>query len=346
MYFLVKYKTTFSQNTPLIDCFFSIFSQSDAHRDKMSAPKTLTIRLKAKDGQHLLNKLTLESTLEELKRAISDLTKIPSETLKILKGFPPKPMNTENVAEKLSGLEIRSGETLIVEEDAQAKAAIKQKRTENMLREMEAQMASQEGILVRQVVPANNSCLFTSVNFVMEKGKLDLACADAMRQLIASVVASDQDTYNEAILGRTNDEYCGWILNDQSWGGAIEVSILSKYYAVEIDVIDTQSVRINRFGEDQNYSQRVLLIYDGIHYDPLMVEPFDPSEGVKTMFPTMDDTILTQALDLAAEAKSSRQFTDTQKFALRCLVCNKCLTGQVEAQSHAKDTGHINFGEV
>ena len=312
---------------------------------EMSAP-ALTIRLKAKLGQHIIRHLTTESTLGELKRVIADITKIRPGALRILKGFPPRVVDLSNASQKLTGLGIQSGDTLIVEEDVRAREAVERLENENLTREMAAQLESEGGILVRQVVPANNSCLFTSVNFVMEGGKLDISCADSMRQLIASVVASDCNKYNKAILGQSNEEYCTWILDRGSWGGAIELSILSQYYGTEIDVIDTQSVRVNRFGEDQNYSKRVLLIYDGIHYDPLMVEHFDTAKSNKTIFSTTDDTILTQALDLAAEAKSSRQFTDVAKFTLRCLICQKRLIGDTEAQEHAKDTGHINFSEV
>lgn len=56
--------------------------------------------------------------------------------------------------------------------------------------------------------------------------------------------------------------------------------------------------------------------------------------------------MLQEAKLLAHEAKSSRQFTDVNKFTLKCMVCNILLKGQVEAQSHAKSTGHANFGEV
>lgn len=47
-----------------------------------------------------------------------------------------------------------------------------------------------------------------------------------MRQIIAMEVASDLDTYNEAMLGKPNAEYCTWIQQPSSWGGAIEVSSL------------------------------------------------------------------------------------------------------------------------
>lgn len=49
---------------------------------------------------------------------------------------------------------------------------------------------------------------------------------------------------------------------------------------------------------------------------------------------------------LAREAKESRQFTDVHRFSLRCLECRVLLTGQKEAHNHARDTGHVKFGEV
>lgn len=66
----------------------------------------------------------------------------------------------------------------------------------------------------------------------------------------------------------------------------------------------------------------------------------------RTMFPIEDEGVYQQAEQLAREAKSSRQFTDVNKFTLKCIQCDVHLTGQVEAQSHAKQTGHTNFGEV
>lgn len=51
------------------------------------------------------------------------------------------------------------------------------------------------------------------------------------------------------------------------------LQILSGHYEIEMDVVDTVNAIINRFGEDKNYSQRIFLIFDGIHYDPLYLEP-------------------------------------------------------------------------
>lgn len=108
-------------------------------------------------------------------------------------------------------------------------------------------------------------------------GKIETDRAADMREIIASHVAADKETYNEAILGKPNPDYCDWIRKSDSWGGAIEVSILSAYYGIEIDVVDVTNAIINRFGEDKEYGIRAFLLFDGIHYDPLYLEPFNVS---------------------------------------------------------------------
>lgn len=98
-----------------------------------------------------------------------------------------------------------------------------------------------------------------------------------MREIIANAVASSPEEYSEAILGKPNSEYCDWIMKSNSWGGAIELSILSKFYGLEIAVVDSSNGIINRFGEDQRFANRIFLIFDGIHYDPLYLEPIGVS---------------------------------------------------------------------
>lgn len=113
----------------------------------------------------------------------------------------------------------------------------------------------------------------TLIGFALN-GKVDTECGSYMREVIAQHVLNDKETYNEAILSKPNQEYCEWIRKSSSWGGAIEVSILSSYYGVEIAVVDITNALINRFGEDKQFGMRVFLLYDGIHYDPLYLEPF------------------------------------------------------------------------
>lgn len=38
-------------------------------------------------------------------------------------------------------------------------------------------------------------------------------------KVIAATVASDPEKYSDAFLGKSNKEYCDWILNPEKWGG-------------------------------------------------------------------------------------------------------------------------------
>ncbi|XP_053984015.1 ubiquitin thioesterase OTU1 [Hylaeus volcanicus] len=303
------------------------------------------LRVKTKSGQKVVNGLIPQDKVSELKSKLAEITEIPVDALHILSGFPPKAINLNKEKATIEESGIVSGDTLIVEEKPPQYNG--EQKSEDIGRSHivnEENFVDTPGVLMKKVVPADNSCLFTSVGYVLN-GKVDPSCASFMREIIANAVAADPEEYCEAVLGRPNPEYCKWILKSDSWGGAIELSILSKFYGLEIAVIDSINAIINRFGEDQHYAQRVFLIFDGIHYDPLYLEPLDGG-SIQTIFSTDDERILLEAAELAREARSSRQFTDVQKFTLMCNDCKVKLNGQIAAQKHAKETGHMNFGEV
>lgn len=317
----------------------------------------LNLRCKSSSGMQVIQNINTETTVFELKNILANMCSVDSSRLKIRSGYPPKVIDISNNSVTMSEMPFASGDTLVVEEDnsilppssssnVYPSAANTSPFNDNLNSLWNAQLGQVNGILTRKVVPANNSCLFTSINCCMSEGALDLDAAPAMRDIIAGVVTSQPDLYTEAVLGKPNPDYCNWILKGESWGGAIEISILNKYYAVEIDVVDTQSGRIDRFGEDMHFVNRIFLLYDGIHYDPLIMEPLDGITPIKSIFPVSDDVLVAQALEIAAECKKSRQFTDVANFSLRCIVCNKPLKGQREAQEHATKTGHTNFGEI
>lgn len=230
------------------------------------------LRIKSKTGQQIVEGLTTHSTILDLKNQIASLTNIPVENLHVLNGYPPKTLNLSDDSVTLESSGISSGDTLIVEEQASESTSAQPPRKAHI---SERQLDC-PGILMKQVVPADNSCLFTSIGFVLS-GKVDTTVAPSMREIIAEVVSKDTDAYSEAILGKPNDEYCRWILKSDSWGGAIELAVLSNYYGIEMAVVDTLNAIINRFGEDQRYAHRVFLLFDGIHYDPLYLEPLEVS---------------------------------------------------------------------
>lgn len=205
-----------------------------------------------------------------------------------------------------------------------------------------------EGIIVRRVIPSDNSCLFNAVGYVMEHDKNK---APELRQVIAATVASDPVKYSEAFLGKSNQEYCSWIQDPEKWGGAIELSILADYYGREIAAYDIQTTRCDLYGQEKKYSERVMLIYDGLHYDALAISPFEgaPEEFDQTIFPVQKGRAIGPAEDLALklvkEQQRKRTYTDTANFTLRCGVCQIGVIGQKEAVEHAQATGHVNFQE-
>ena len=155
------------------------------------------------------------------------------------------------------------------------------------------------------------------------------------------------ETYSEAVLGKPNREYAEWIQRPQSWGGAIELSIFSEIYSVEIASFDVQSGRMYLFGEGKGLTNRIYLQYTGIHYEAFALsfgEEF-PKETELTVFDASDDSVLQQVRELVEISRKSRRFTDLSGFTLRCEICKAGLTGQAEAQKHANQTGHASFVE-
>ncbi|EDO34238.1 predicted protein, partial [Nematostella vectensis] len=294
----------------------------------------LRCQFKGGKRQEVLD-LTANSTVTELQEKIWLITDVPPHAQRVLTGFPPRELIFEDKGAKLSYVNIRSGDTLIVEQDTTAPRILQ-------VNQSHSTEASSTVPLSRKVVPADNSCLFSSISYLLTGST---ALVSDLRQLIARCVSEDPEHYNEVFLGKSNEQYCSWILDKSNWGGAIELSILAKHYKMEIAVVDTESERIDRFEEDKGYEDRVFLIYDGIHYDPLGVHDASATP-LQTIFSCQEYTRLTEALQLAADAKKNRQYTNLSKFTLRCLVCNTPLTGQIAAQQHAVSTGHTNFGEV
>lgn len=103
------------------------------------------------------------------------------------------------------------------------------------------------GVLLRKTVPANNSCLFTRLAGVRQRDANAVVCCSVhycltgveepkigskLRQIIADTVAADPNFYSNGYLERPNREYCTWILNEDHWGGAIELSILANHFQV------------------------------------------------------------------------------------------------------------------
>lgn len=138
---------------------------------RSSKMECLVLKLKTKSGQFVLKDLTKNHTVSDLKIHLSLQCQISQNDLRVLAGYPPKPINLSNNSLTLDSIGVNTGDTLIVEEK---KDYVQNKENENPVLNPEdisvqvyEQQINRHGILMRKVVPADNSCLFTSVGFTI-----------------------------------------------------------------------------------------------------------------------------------------------------------------------------------
>lgn len=332
----------------------------------------VNLRVRHEGGQGVVKGLDPSDSIEKLIShclEVLGVQEIDVDAVRMLSGFPPKALDLSDRDRNIESLGVRSGDTIILENlkpssstssstssssspspsgfafgpaltaksesvtDPEGATGAKRQKTEVNAARME-----------RRVVPADNSCLFTAINYCMSGEVVPSKNSQFMREVISSVVGADLDKYSEAILGKENSSYCSWIQGKDAWGGAIEVQILAEYFQVEIAVVDTVSGSQTIFGESQSFPSLMVLIYDGIHYDPLFLRATDGS--IKTVHSSKDESILPLAQSTAKEARAAHNYTDTKGFTLKCLVCGVRMKGETEAQLHAKESKHTNFSEV
>lgn len=130
------------------------------------------LKVKTNKGQHVVDILSAEETIRSLKAKISEITCIPPESLSVLIGFPPKPVDLSVEENTVAATGIKNGDSLIVEErpaqDVVATAAFQHLEERNLPLQVMEETSSvaqnkSDGILLKQVVPSDNSCLFTSI---------------------------------------------------------------------------------------------------------------------------------------------------------------------------------------
>uniref|UniRef100_A0A7S1XDE3 Ubiquitin thioesterase OTU n=1 Tax=Compsopogon caeruleus TaxID=31354 RepID=A0A7S1XDE3_9RHOD len=302
----------------------------------------LKLRVRYPNGQ---SEIQVEShwNEEELHRAIARVTGIAAGCIKLKIGFPPKTLElgVGTVGEILSHGDMLTVETVAKEEKEKSSIPrddIGESAPQNSPVEAESSIASQ-GTFVRRRVPDDNSCLFRSVSIVLQLSH----SVDSLRLIIAETVGGNPALYNDVFLGKSNAEYQRWITEPNTWGGAIELSILSSYFRTELAAIDIQSLRTDCYGEGQNFSMRGYLLYDGIHYDALALQIAEDLDV--TLFPTTDRTAHEAARIVAEDANHRKDYTDTSEFSLRCGHCGAHFKGHREIEAHAQATGHLNFRE-
>lgn len=328
----------------------------------------IRIRLRAPNGMHTLS-LADDAAVSDLLSSISDATALPLFELKW--GFPPEPLDPSlygmstllrDTDLKLNGAQIivigkETGDTTVqqqtvgsTQEDSSqgsSSAPLSLQRKQNMeLKDTpEVYVPARGGTMVLRVMPDDNSCMFRALGSAVLSSSLD--SMTELRSMVAQGIQADPDMFNEAVLQRKPDEYCQWIQYSDSWGGGIELSILSQEFDIEICSINVQDLRVDKFNEGK--PRRCFLVYSGIHYDTIAFVPdgsstLDTEHDVK-LFDSSDDVLLDAARQLCGELRKKHYYTDTQRFSIKCNTCGWTGNGEQGAVEHASMTGHNDFGE-
>ncbi|ORY89221.1 hypothetical protein BCR43DRAFT_567260 [Syncephalastrum racemosum] len=312
----------------------------------------MRLRVRHPQGALTLDDATETQTIQELKAQIANSISVPVHTVQVAGGFPPRPFADD--LKTLADSGIRNGDALSVTllsdnsatptstapaapvpvppvpvppVPAPPVSSSPPAATPTTSAPTSEAVDTDSGFLVLRTMEDDNSCLFRSI-------------------VVASAIQNDPIEYPDVTLGQKREKYVEWIKKDASWGGAIEIAILSKHFGVEIDSIDVQTGRVDRFGEG-NYDERVLVIYSGIHYDAIALAPMleSPEDFDQTRFPVDDGSVLTAASQLAAKLREQHRYTDMANFTLKCNQCQKGLIGESDARNHAAATGHTHFVE-
>ncbi|KAK4228201.1 hypothetical protein QBC38DRAFT_166338 [Podospora fimiseda] len=303
----------------------------------------ITIALRAPTGNTRIQ-IDDSSTLTDLLSLIQTKTSIPSFTLK--SGFPPTPLDISSPSSPLSSLNLKN-QTLIISPSTPTPPSPSPpppKFTPKPIEQDETSLLwpSRAGYLLLRVMPDDNSCMFTAVG-----GALSLPNpSKLLRSQIAEYILTHPTEYNKAILGSDPSVYVSRITEPDVWGGAIELSILSDIYDVEISSIDVKSLRVDKFGE--NKQNRIIIVYSGIHYDRIAfaMDLGYPVEVDVTKWSTEDDEVLEKARELCKRLQGMHYYTDTTDFVIKCGICGWIGQGMKDAGKHEKETGHREFGEM
>jgi ubiquitin thioesterase OTU1 len=329
--------------------------QNESQRQNMLIKVNSSLKTQVDDG----------STLIQFKKFMAEKLKLPAHEIELMVGFPPKLLVNAKSSQLISELGVTNGSNVTVRPSTTKKSFFQKLKEmgypessiisalencegntfEEVLESCDNSVVGNKKSFLkveRVSIPADNSCLFNSIRYLLGLSE------DAMylRQIIAQVIESDPTTYTQDFLDKDPKEYAQWILQPDKWGGEIEISILSNFLEVVIVVIDIRTGISLPYGAttESPRKKKILLLYDGIHYDALIQT--DSRTKEKTLqFDAHEEDVVELAKDYANELNQKKQFVN---LATGQLICNECfavLQGEKDAVEHAKTTGHTNFGQ-
>ncbi|CCH59853.1 hypothetical protein TBLA_0C00370 [Henningerozyma blattae CBS 6284] len=292
------------------------------------------------DGKSSVLKLDDSSTGEDLLMHIKQLNPEWDEIKNARFGYPPKNIKMDDPAvlsQTIKKTGISNGDNLMLTSiKSSAVTSTPDDHGKNVVR--------------IHKVPEDNSCLFHSLSYCLNK---NLDRSQQLRKNVATRVMEDPVTYSTAILGgKTPKQYAEWIQRTDTWGGGVELSILCNKLQMAVYVIDASSSKLSltRFDNEMEKSvEYCILIYTGVHYDPVEFQKFDQKRPT-TCFPVKDtqllDFMISESKKLADALRIAGGTFDTGKAAIVCNICGTKMNGEREASQHAEVTGHVDMQQV
>ena len=197
---------------------------------------------------------------------------------------------------------------------------------------------------IRREVDADNSCLFSSVAYLLDKANFNETSSLRFRQIIIDYLLDNK--FNENLLDQPKNQYIEFIQNPKNWGGALEVRMFCEIFQKQIVCIDVKTNRADIYGEDKKYDHTIYLLYNGIHYDPLVMNfdiTADPSTDI-TIFDSTDLETFEIMKCLLLEYKNQGDYVEF--YNLQCKDCNEKFKNENDAVEHSINFNHWNFNQI
>ncbi|KAL7619977.1 ubiquitin-specific protease otu1 [Parahypoxylon ruwenzoriense] len=170
-----------------------------------------------------------------------------------------------------------------------------------------------------------------------------------LRQIVVDHIRANPEKYTAAVLDKDPELYCARMLQKDTWGGEIELDVLSEVFQLEICVINVQHLNVYRVGEGRD--MRCVLVYSNIHYDRV-AEVFNEGQAVADFDITRwavdsSDHVVAHARELCRKLRDEHHYyTDTNGMVVSCNQCHWIGQGKKAYIDHSLKTGHTEITEI
>merc|ERR1719174_144779 len=204
--------------------------------------------------------------------------------------------------------------------------------------------------VVRRTVPNDHSCLYTSFAYLAEGPKINAnaftraKAAGALRSLYAKTIKENPDDWPEWKIGRSVEAYTKFVLDTTSWGGEIEIAILTSHYGCPVWVASMLPGTVLKYAPGTlkgDKDKGFLLFYTGQHYEPVVgvgsLEGSLPEDDVSVADLSSETERLLVELCTRERAAAAKRAQEVRVKKIKCLDCGALLDTSSAFQEHCMD---------